>query len=145
MSSRRRGGSRRRRARALTCVIEALDLAPDFLEDLVANDLLDALSGGVIGVEALRQKALERSIPDVTHVPTADIAAGLGGRFEQLRLHHQGAQLPALPLLLERRRSRVPLLHLLHQQLPTLPLLLARRRLRAQLRRRLHHLPIMQY
>src|SRR5439155_14944654 len=141
MSSRRSGRSRRRRARALACVIEALDLAPDFLEDLVANDLLDALSGGVIGVEALRQKALERSIPDVTHVPSADIAAGLGGRFEQLRLRHQGAQLPALPLLLERRRSRVQLLELLHQQLPALPLLLERRRSHAQLLKLLHHLP----
>jgi hypothetical protein len=35
----------RRRARALACVFEALDLAPDFLEVLVASDLLDALSG----------------------------------------------------------------------------------------------------
>src|SRR5439155_15539088 len=96
-----------------------------------------------IGVEALRQKALERSIPDVTHVPSAEIAAGLGGRFEQLRLRHQGAQLPALPLLLERRRSRVQLLELLHQQLPALPLLLERRRSHAQLLKLLHHLPML--
>jgi hypothetical protein len=64
------------------------------------------LRAGVIGVEALRQKALERSVPDVAHVPRADLAAGLGGRFEQLRLRHQGAHLPALALLLERDGSR---------------------------------------
>jgi hypothetical protein len=29
-------------------LIEAVNLVPDFLEDLVSNNLLDALSGGVI-------------------------------------------------------------------------------------------------
>jgi uncharacterized protein YerC len=63
-------------------LIEALNLVPDFLEDLVSNNLLDALSGGVIRVELLCQKALERSIPDVTDILTATIVAGVGGSFE---------------------------------------------------------------
>jgi hypothetical protein len=36
---------------------------PDFLEDLVAYDLLDASSRRVIGMEALSEKALERRMP----------------------------------------------------------------------------------
>jgi hypothetical protein len=63
-------------------LIEVLNLVPDFLEDLASNNLLDALSGGVIRVELLRQKALERTIPDVTDVLTATIIAGFGSGFE---------------------------------------------------------------
>ena len=63
-------------------MIEALDLVPDFLENLVSNDLLDALSGGVIRVEPLCQIALERSIPDVTDILPASIVAGFGSSFE---------------------------------------------------------------
>src|SRR5919201_3915507 len=113
-SSRRGGGSRGRRARACARLIETLDLPPDFLEDLVADDLLDPWRGGVIGVKALRQKALERSVPDVAHVLSADLADGLGGRFEQLRLRHQGADLPALALLLEGGRARAQSFALVH-------------------------------
>ncbi len=87
-------------------MIEAINLVPDFLEDLVSNNLLDALSGGIIRMEPLCQIALERSIPDVADVLTISIVADFGGGFEQLRLYHQGANLPALPLLLDRRRSR---------------------------------------
>jgi hypothetical protein len=47
-------------------LIEALNLVPDLLEDLVSDNLLDALSRGVIRVEPLCQIALERSIPEVT-------------------------------------------------------------------------------
>jgi hypothetical protein len=62
-------------------LIEAVNLVPDFLEDLVSNDLLDAFSGGEIRVEPLRQIALERSIPAVTHILTATIVAGFGSGF----------------------------------------------------------------
>src|SRR5258707_4295057 len=47
-------------------LIEAVNLDPDFLENLVSNNLLDAFSGGVIRVKPLCQIALERSIPDVS-------------------------------------------------------------------------------
>ena len=63
-------------------MIEAVNFVPDLLEDLVSNNLLDALSGGVIRVELLCQIALERSIPDVTDILTATIVAGFGGSFE---------------------------------------------------------------
>src|SRR6266481_918520 len=61
---------------------QALDLVPDFLEDLVSKDLLDAFPGGVIRVEPLCQIALERSVPDVTDILTAIIVGGFGSRFE---------------------------------------------------------------
>ena len=81
-------------------MIEAVNLVPDFLEDLVSNDLLDAFSWGEIRVEPLCQIALERSIPDVTDILSAtSLVAGLGSRLETLRLCHQGTDLPALPLL----------------------------------------------
>src|SRR5262245_21119355 len=98
-------------------LIEAANLIPDFLEDLVSNNLLDALSGGVIRVELLCQKALERSIPDVTDILTATIVAGFGRNFEQLRLSHQGAGLPALPLLVDRGRQHAQSFDLLHHLL----------------------------
>ena len=63
-------------------LIETVNLVPDFLEDLVSNNLLDALSGGVIGVELLCQIALERNIPEVTDILRATIVAGLGSRLE---------------------------------------------------------------
>ena len=63
-------------------MIEALDLVPDFLEDLVSKDLLDAFPRGVIRVEPLCQIALERSVPDVTDILTAIIVGGFGSRFE---------------------------------------------------------------
>ena len=85
-------------------MIEAVNLVPDFLEDLVSNDLLDAFSGGEIRVEPLRQIALERSIPAVTHILTATIVAGFGSGFEQLGLCNQGTDLPTLPLLADRGR-----------------------------------------
>src|SRR5207302_1225191 len=56
----------------------------------VSNNLLDALSGGIIRMEPLCQIALERSIPDVADVLTISIVADFGGGFEQLRLYHQG-------------------------------------------------------
>ncbi len=65
-------------------------------------------------MELLCQKALERSIPDVTDILTASIVAGFGNRFEQLRLRHQGTGLPALPLLADRGRQRAQSLDLLH-------------------------------
>src|SRR5262249_41918321 len=83
-------------------LVEAFDLVPDFLEDLAAHDLLEAFAGGIIGVELLCQIALERSIPDVGDVLTAGMAAGFGGRFEQVRLRDQGTDLPALPMLVHR-------------------------------------------
>ena len=52
-------------------MIEALNLVPDFLEDLVSDNLLDALSRGVIRMEPLCQIALERSIPEVTDIRAA--------------------------------------------------------------------------
>jgi len=58
-------------------LIEAVNLVPDFLEDLVSNNLLDALSGGVVRVEPLCQIALERGIPDVTDILTTPLVAGL--------------------------------------------------------------------
>ena len=85
-------------------MIEAVNLVPDFLEDLVSNNLLDALSWGVIRVEPLCQIALERSIPDVTDILSATMVAGFGSGFEQLRLCYQGTDLPALPLLDDRGR-----------------------------------------
>ena len=63
-------------------MIEAVNLVPDFLEELVSNNLLDALSGGVVRVEPLREIALARSIPDVTDILTATIVAGFGSSFE---------------------------------------------------------------
>ena len=81
-------------------MIEAVDLGPDFLEDLVSNDLLDAFSWGEIRVEPLCQIALERSIPDVTDILTATIVAGFGSGFEQLGLCNQGTDLPTLPMLI---------------------------------------------
>jgi hypothetical protein len=42
-------------------LIDAVNLVPDFLEDLVSKNLLDAFSGGKIRVEPLCQVALERS------------------------------------------------------------------------------------
>src|SRR4029453_13727356 len=107
-----RSGRRSRSREAGASLIEALDLVPDFLEELVANDLLDAFSGGVVRVELLRQKALERSIPDVADIPS--IVAGFGRRFEQLRLRHQGTGLPALPLLADRGQQHAQSLDLLH-------------------------------
>ena len=80
-------------------MIEAVNLVPDFLENLVSNDLLDAFSWGEIRVEPLCQIALERSIPDVTDILVATIVAGFGSGFEKLRLCHQGTDLPALPFL----------------------------------------------
>ena len=77
-------------------MIEAVNLVPDFLKDLVSNDLLDAFSWGEIRVEPLCQIAPERSIPDVTDILTATIVAGFGNGFEQLGLCHQGTDLPAL-------------------------------------------------
>ena len=80
-------------------MIEAINLVPDFLEDLVSNNLLDALSGGEIRVEPLCQIALERSIPDVADVLTIRIVADFGGGFEQLRLYHRIATMdPKAPL-----------------------------------------------
>ena len=52
-------------------MIEALNLVPDFLKDLVSDNLLDALSRGVIRMEPLCQIALERSIPEVTDIRAA--------------------------------------------------------------------------
>jgi len=63
-------------------LIEALNLAPDFLENLVSNSLFDALSGGVIRMEPFCQIALERSIPEVADILTTTIVAGFGGSFE---------------------------------------------------------------
>ena len=54
-------------------MIEAVNLVPDFLENLVSNDLLDAFSWGEIRVEPLCQITLERSISDVTDILTATI------------------------------------------------------------------------
>src|SRR5262249_17350996 len=112
-----RSGCRSRRRETITrdAIIEALHLIPDFLEDLVANELLDALPRSEIGVELLCQKALERSIPSVTGVLPAVVVAGFGSRFEQLRLRHQGTHLPALPLLFERGQSHPQPFDLLHQ------------------------------
>src|SRR5262249_2539130 len=89
--------SRGREAGGRDPLIEAVNLVPDFLEDLVSNDLLDAFSWGEIGVETLCQIALERTIPDVTDILT--IVAGFGSGFEQLGLCHQRTDLPALPFL----------------------------------------------
>src|SRR5947199_5002589 len=75
-------GLPRRKAGTRDSLIEALNLVPDFLEDLVSDNLLDAFSGGVIRVEPLCQIALERSIPKVTDILTATIVAGFGGSFE---------------------------------------------------------------
>jgi hypothetical protein len=62
-------------------LIEAVNLVPDFLEDLVSNNLLDALSGGVIRMELLCQIALERSIPDVSNLLTAIIVSFMSPAF----------------------------------------------------------------
>src|SRR5262249_19113057 len=80
-SSRRRC-SPRRGAGGRDAVIEALNLAPDFFEELVSNSLFDTLSGGVIRVEPFCQIALERSIPEVADILTTSIVAGFGGSFE---------------------------------------------------------------
>ena len=63
-------------------MIEAANLVPDFLEDVVSNNLLEALSGGAIRVELLCQIALERSIPEFGDILTATIVAGFGSSFE---------------------------------------------------------------
>jgi hypothetical protein len=47
-------------------LIEAINLVPDFLEDLVSNDLLDAFSWGEIRVEPLCQIAVERYLTSLT-------------------------------------------------------------------------------
>src|SRR5438876_7264246 len=98
-------------------MIEAVYLAPDFLEDLVSNNLLDAVSGGVIRVELLCQIALERSIPKVADVLTVTIVAGVCSSFDQLRLCHQGTMLPALPLLVDGAQKRVQSFVLRHRLL----------------------------
>src|SRR5262249_49875783 len=79
---------------------------PDFLEDLISNNLLDAPPRGAIRMELLCQIALERSIPDVSNgVVAGAIVADFGSSFAQLRLCHQGTDLPALPLLLAPAQS----------------------------------------
>src|SRR5207247_6468267 len=57
------------------------------------------------------------SILEVTDILTAIIVAGFGSSFESLRLCHQGTNLPALPLLLDRDRSHAQALDLPHHLL----------------------------
>ena len=63
-------------------MIEAVNLVPDFLEDLVSNNFLDAFSGGVIRVEPLCQIALKRSVPEVTDFLIATMVTGFGSSLE---------------------------------------------------------------
>src|SRR5262249_9511543 len=99
------------------------------LEDLVANDRLEAFAGREIGVELLCQIAFERSIPHVGDVLTASIATGFGSRFQQVRLRHQGTDLPALPMLIHRGEQQAQSVDLLRHRavVDELPLMEGRR------------------
>jgi hypothetical protein len=93
-------------------LIKPVNFVPDFLENLGSNNLLDALPRRVIRVEPLCEIAPERSVPEVTDFLTVTMITGFGRSFEQLRLCHQGADLPALALLVDRARSRAQALDL---------------------------------
>ena len=60
-------------------MIEAVYLPPDFLENLVPNNFLYALSCGVIRVELLSKIPLEGSVPEVADTATrvADFGSSL--------------------------------------------------------------------
>src|ERR1700680_184569 len=96
-------------------MVEAIYLAPDFLENLVSHNLLDPGAGSEIRVELLCQIPLECSIPEVSNILSTTIIAGFG--FEQCRLCHQCTMLPALPLLVELLRKRAQMLVLLRHVL----------------------------
>jgi hypothetical protein len=63
-------GSPRRGAGGRDALIEALNLAPAFLENLVFEQSFRCLVRGVIRVEPFCQIALERSIPEVADILT---------------------------------------------------------------------------
>jgi hypothetical protein len=93
-------------------MIEAFYLAPNFLEDLASDNLLDSVSGGVIRMELLCEVASKRSIPDITDILTGSSAGNMIGRFGQIRLCFQGPTLPALSLFFSGKQklaqSQVP-------------------------------------
>src|SRR6267154_6701362 len=90
-------------------MIEAFYPTPNFLEDLASDNFFDAVSGGVIRMELLCQISLKRSIPEIAYILAA-IIVHICGSFEQLHFCHQGATLPALPLLVDRVQKRAQFL-----------------------------------
>ena len=87
-------------------MIETIYLAPNFLEDFASDNLLDAVSGGVIRMELLCQEALEGSISEIADTLPATIVADIFRSFHQLRLCRQGTTLPSLSLLVDRAQQR---------------------------------------
>ena len=85
---------------------EAIYLAPNFLEDLVSDNLLDPVPGGIIRMEPFCQIALKRNIPEIADILAATIIAEICSSFDQLRFRHQGTTLPAFSLVVDRAQNR---------------------------------------
>jgi hypothetical protein len=79
--------------------IEALDLAPNFLEDFDSDSLLDAVPGGMIRMKLLCQVTLECRIPEIPNILSVVIIAGTCRSLDQVHLRYQGATVRTNPLL----------------------------------------------